>query len=110
MIDLAAPLSIGWPPGAVVRMALDGLRPWLSFNTQSHATRGPRPVRPIEDQIILITGATDGIGHGTGAQLARMGTTVLLHGRDAECLVEARAQSGAATGSDRLETCLADFA
>jgi NAD(P)-dependent dehydrogenase (short-subunit alcohol dehydrogenase family) len=40
-------------------------------------------MEPIEDQFILVTGATDGIGRGTALELARRGATVLLHGRNA---------------------------
>ena len=36
----------------------------------------------MNDQTILITGGTDGIGKETAFQLARMGARVLVHGRD----------------------------
>src|ERR1051325_2407240 len=38
---------------------------------------------PIEQQTILITGATDGHGEGLAVELVRRGATVLVHGRDA---------------------------
>ena len=41
-------------------------------------------VKPIEEQVILITGATDGLGRGLAAELAAAGATVLVHGRDEE--------------------------
>lgn len=41
-------------------------------------------MRPIEQQIILITGATDGLGRGIALDLAGKGATVLLHGRSEE--------------------------
>ncbi|TLZ68139.1 MAG: SDR family NAD(P)-dependent oxidoreductase, partial [Methanobacteriota archaeon] len=40
------------------------------------------PVRSVAEQVILITGATDGLGKATARELARRGATVLLHGRD----------------------------
>jgi NAD(P)-dependent dehydrogenase (short-subunit alcohol dehydrogenase family) len=66
--------------------------------------------RPIDEQIILVTGATDGIGKGAARELARLGARVLLHGRDAGRLEAARQETAAATGNDRLETYAANFA
>jgi NAD(P)-dependent dehydrogenase (short-subunit alcohol dehydrogenase family) len=65
---------------------------------------------PLTEQTILVTGATDGIGKGTARELARRGTRVLLHGRNAERAAAARDEIAAATGNDRLETYVADFA
>jgi NAD(P)-dependent dehydrogenase (short-subunit alcohol dehydrogenase family) len=39
-------------------------------------------VRPLDEQTILITGATDGLGRGVAGELAARGATVLIHGRD----------------------------
>ena len=66
--------------------------------------------KPISEQIMLITGATDGIGKGTALELARRGAMVLVHGRNADRVAAARDALGAATGSNRLETYVADFA
>jgi len=41
-------------------------------------------MRPIEEQVILVTGSTDGIGKITAGKLTRMGATVLVHGRNRE--------------------------
>ncbi|MCJ8014131.1 SDR family NAD(P)-dependent oxidoreductase [Paenibacillus sp. KQZ6P-2] len=38
----------------------------------------------IEEQVILITGATDGIGKQTAIDLARKGASILVHGRSSE--------------------------
>ncbi len=38
-------------------------------------------MRPLQDQIILITGSTDGLGKRVALDLAKEGATVLLHGR-----------------------------
>ena len=35
----------------------------------------------MEGKTVLITGATDGIGQHTAIQLAKMGASVLVHGR-----------------------------
>lgn len=66
--------------------------------------------KTIEQQSILVTGATDGIGRGAALELARRGATVLLHGRDASRLAAAREAVAAETRSDSLETYVADFA
>jgi NAD(P)-dependent dehydrogenase (short-subunit alcohol dehydrogenase family) len=39
-------------------------------------------VRPLPEQTILVTGATDGLGRALAAELAAGGAKVLLHGRD----------------------------
>jgi NAD(P)-dependent dehydrogenase (short-subunit alcohol dehydrogenase family) len=66
-------------------------------------------MRPLREQIILITGATDGLGKAVALQLARTGATLLLHGRDEargqQTLEEIRAQ----TGNTRLQWYRADF-
>ncbi|MBA3421596.1 MAG: SDR family NAD(P)-dependent oxidoreductase [Thermoleophilaceae bacterium] len=65
--------------------------------------------RPIEEQAILVTGATDGLGRAVAAELARLGATVLLHGRSAERGEQALAELRRATGSERLHLYLADL-
>jgi NAD(P)-dependent dehydrogenase (short-subunit alcohol dehydrogenase family) len=66
-------------------------------------------MRPLREQVILITGATDGLGKAVALQLARTGATLLLHGRDEargqQALEEIRAQ----TGNTRLQWYRADF-
>jgi len=66
-------------------------------------------MRPLAEQVILITGATDGLGKAVAIQLARTGATLLLHGRDEargqQTLEEIRAQ----TGNTRLQWYRADF-
>jgi NAD(P)-dependent dehydrogenase (short-subunit alcohol dehydrogenase family) len=43
-------------------------------------------MRPLDQQTILVTGATDGLGRALAAELARAGATVLTHGRSEERL------------------------
>ncbi|MGA0393872.1 MAG: SDR family NAD(P)-dependent oxidoreductase [Rhodospirillales bacterium] len=66
-------------------------------------------MKRIEDLIILITGATDGIGRGTAAKFASLGAHVLLHGRSDQRLEDTKAAIAAETGNVRLETYRADF-
>jgi NAD(P)-dependent dehydrogenase (short-subunit alcohol dehydrogenase family) len=66
-------------------------------------------MRALPEQIILITGATDGLGRALAVDLARAGASLLLHGRD-----DARGQATLAeirehTGNDRLHWYRADL-
>ena len=67
-------------------------------------------MRPVDQQTILVTGATDGLGRALAGELARHGATVLLHGRSQDRLEDTRRELGEAAGKDRLRTYLADFA
>jgi NAD(P)-dependent dehydrogenase (short-subunit alcohol dehydrogenase family) len=67
-------------------------------------------MRPLDQQTILVTGATDGLGRALARELAAAGATVLLHGRSKQRLEDTRRELAEATGSDRLRPYLADFA
>lgn len=67
-------------------------------------------MRPVAEQTVLVTGATDGLGKGLATELARAGATVLVHGRDDNRGKAALADITAATGSDRLRWYRADLA
>jgi NAD(P)-dependent dehydrogenase (short-subunit alcohol dehydrogenase family) len=67
-------------------------------------------VKPVSDQVILITGATDGLGKAVAADLAAAGATVLLHGRSDERGEEAMREIRELTGRDRLRFYRADLA
>ena len=64
----------------------------------------------MKDKIVLITGSTDGIGKQTALELARLGATVLLHGRQAEHGRQTLEEIRAATGNPRLDFFQADLA
>jgi NAD(P)-dependent dehydrogenase (short-subunit alcohol dehydrogenase family) len=51
-------------------------------------------MRPIEETVVLITGATDGLGRGVARDLHARGAQVLLHGRNREKLDELSAELG----------------
>ena len=67
-------------------------------------------MKHIAQQIILITGSTDGLGKQMALSLARQGATILLHGRNQERLEATQREIEQATGNPRLETYLGDFA
>jgi NAD(P)-dependent dehydrogenase (short-subunit alcohol dehydrogenase family) len=65
----------------------------------------------LDGKVILVTGATDGMGRALAADLARAGATVLVHGRDPGRIAAAVAEvAGAAGGADRVRSYQADFA
>jgi NAD(P)-dependent dehydrogenase (short-subunit alcohol dehydrogenase family) len=66
-------------------------------------------MRPLEEQTILVTGSTAGLGKELARELADRGATVLVHGRSQARLDEVLAELAQATGSDRLVPCLADL-
>src|SRR2546421_5017613 len=63
-------------------------------------------MRPIHQQTILVTGATDGLGKALAHELARLGATVLLHGRSKDRLEAAVEETRKATRSDRPRSYL----
>ena len=67
-------------------------------------------MRPIADQTILITGATDGLGRGVAIDLAGAGATLLVHGRDSERAEEVVAEIAEFADNDRVSYYHADFA
>jgi NAD(P)-dependent dehydrogenase (short-subunit alcohol dehydrogenase family) len=67
-------------------------------------------MEPIEEQTILITGATDGHGRALAAELAAAGATVLIHGRDDTRGQETIEKIHARTGNGKLHWLRADLA
>ncbi|HMQ25195.1 MAG TPA: SDR family NAD(P)-dependent oxidoreductase [Acidimicrobiales bacterium] len=60
-------------------------------------------------QVVVITGATSGLGLAAARQMAANGATVVLVGRDAAKTDRVRDELATATGNDRLETVVADL-
>ncbi len=67
-------------------------------------------MKPIAEQTIFITGATDGLGKATAIELAKLGARVLIHGRDDSRLEDAKQVIMAESGNPEIETYRANFA
>lgn len=63
----------------------------------------------MEGKVILVTGSTDGIGKQTALELAKLGHTVLVHGRNEERARKAAEEIKSRSGNDKTETIVADF-
>jgi NAD(P)-dependent dehydrogenase (short-subunit alcohol dehydrogenase family) len=55
-------------------------------------------VRPLEEQTILVTGSTDGLGKAVAGELAARGASVLVHGRDPDKVARVVDELGAERG------------
>jgi NAD(P)-dependent dehydrogenase (short-subunit alcohol dehydrogenase family) len=66
-------------------------------------------MRDLEQQTILVTGATDGLGKRVARELAHRDATVLLHGRSRERLQATCEEVGRGPGSEKLRCYQADF-
>jgi NAD(P)-dependent dehydrogenase (short-subunit alcohol dehydrogenase family) len=66
-------------------------------------------VRALEEQTILITGATDGLGRALATELAASGASLLIHARDEGRAAETVAEIRSVTGNGNLEPVIADF-
>jgi NAD(P)-dependent dehydrogenase (short-subunit alcohol dehydrogenase family) len=66
-------------------------------------------MKPIEEQTILITGTTSGLGQELAQALAQQGASLLLHGRDADRGSELARNIKEATGNHRIQFYRADL-
>jgi NAD(P)-dependent dehydrogenase (short-subunit alcohol dehydrogenase family) len=72
---------------------------------------GPSLEQAVRGKVVLVTGASSGIGRATALKIGGAGATVLLVARRAEKLEEARREIERAGGEARVHTCdLADEA
>ncbi|HEY0666611.1 MAG TPA: SDR family NAD(P)-dependent oxidoreductase [Sphingobacteriaceae bacterium] len=66
-------------------------------------------MKAISNQVILITGATDGLGKALAFRLAALGTSIILHGRDPEKGDKVLEELRRETGNNKLVYYNADF-
>jgi len=64
----------------------------------------------LSGRICLVTGATSGIGEATAHALAKLGASVIVHGRDAARCDRVAAEIQSASGNARIESILGDLA
>ena len=64
----------------------------------------------VDDRVVLITGATSGLGRQLAEKLAAEGATVAVHGRNPKRCDETASQIRAATGNDSIHCHVADLA
>ena len=67
-------------------------------------------MRPLDEQTILITGGTDGLGRALAGELAGGGARVLVHGRDNRRGLETVEKIREETGNGDVHWLRADFA
>ena len=67
-------------------------------------------MRPLAEQTILITGATDGLGRALAGELAGGGAQVLVHGRDERRGLDTVEQIRESTGNENVHWLRADLA
>jgi len=67
-------------------------------------------MKPIKEQVILVTGATDGLGKGVAIELARRGAAILVHGRDPKRIERTVAEIGKVARDVSVRPYMADFA
>ncbi len=67
-------------------------------------------MKTLADKVILITGATDGLGKQAAVRFASRGATLLLHGRNESKGKETLAEIKQSSGNDRLEYFNANLA
>lgn len=68
------------------------------------------PTDILRDRIILITGASDGIGRALASQAAELGAQVILHGRNVDKLEAVYDQVEAIDGAPRPSIAVIDLA
>lgn len=66
-------------------------------------------MKPITEQVVMVTGATDGIGRISARKLAQMGATVLVHGRSRDKCEATIREIRESTGNEKLKTYARDL-
>ena len=95
-----------WPDLAGVAATTDS----LVTSGSSDAPDRPGAERALAGRVVLVTGATSGLGRSVATQLAALGATVVVAGRDPERTRRVRTDLVAATGNRAVHDVVADLA
>jgi dehydrogenase/reductase SDR family protein 12 len=101
-------------PALLVRMADTALEASVvgSFSRAGFAVRGRlehwRPPPDLTRRVVIVTGASSGIGRASALELARLGASVWLVGRDKR-RTEAAASAARALGTGSIEPAVLDI-
>ncbi len=63
----------------------------------------------VKDKVVLITGATNGVGRAAAEELARGGARIIIHGRDREKTDKTIYEIIKSTGNTNIDMALGDF-
>lgn len=66
-------------------------------------------MKPLDQQVILVTGSTDGIGKLTALQLAKLDAQILIHGRNPEKVKNVIAELKNESSNEKIEGFNYDF-
>jgi NAD(P)-dependent dehydrogenase (short-subunit alcohol dehydrogenase family) len=81
----------------------------LGYDIRSRTDHWEPVTDDLSGRVVVVTGATSGLGRSAAATLAELGATVVLVGRDPDRTEATRAELVAETGNERVETAIADM-
>ena len=81
----------------------------ISGKDSKREPKGEEKTMMMQGRICLITGGTNGIGKSTAQELARMGATVVIVGRNAQKTSQVVEEIRAASGNNTVDSLLADL-
>ncbi len=81
----------------------------LGADIRARTDHWTAPEADLTGTVVVLTGATSGLGRSAASTLAALGATLVLVGRDAARTEATRAELAAAAGNDRLEAAVADM-
>ena len=92
---------------ALLELSIGGSFSRLGYVVRQHVEHWSDPGR-LDDKVMIVTGASSGIGQAAAVQLAALGAEVWLVGRNAERLRAAGRMAEAAGGGGRVHTAEVD--